>query len=154
LKEAFERLDGRPAEWIVFDDERAAAYLHAAVYNQAQRVRRDRERPDRVWWTKTDPETKKKIELPRPVQPERDVEFMVRGSGNPADIVANYMDDRAKALLLLYEQGSDEDKEFIRLFFEGHSQADIADDYGWAKVQRFTRKAERWRIKHNPPIDG
>jgi hypothetical protein len=64
LKEAFERLDGRPAEWIVFDDERAAAYLHAAVYNQAQRVRRDRERPDRVWWTKTDPETKKRLNYP------------------------------------------------------------------------------------------
>lgn len=154
LRWAFERTVTYPARWIVLDDERAAKYLRTAVYKEAKRVRRDVEMPDRIWWTERDPKTKKKVELPRPVQPEHDVEFMVGGSGNPADIVTNVMDDRAQALALLYEQGSAEDKEFVRLFLTGHSQADIARVYGWTKVQRFTRKAERWRIKQNPPSDG
>jgi hypothetical protein len=66
LREAFERNVTYPAQWITLDDERATNYLRNAVYKQAKRVKRNMERGDRVWWTETNPETKKKIELPRP----------------------------------------------------------------------------------------
>lgn len=156
LKLAFQRNIPRPSRWILLDDQQAAWYLRGAIYKEARRVRRDKEMPDRVWWTERDPETKKKVELTPPtLQPEYTLEFLIEGVGNPADIVTSYMDDRAQVLALLYQEGSEEDKEFVRLLLSGYEQTDIASIYGWSKVLRFKRKAQRWRrIKLGPPRDS
>ncbi len=155
LKWTFERRVPRPAKWLILDDEGAARYLRTAVYREAKRVRRDKEMPDRVWWTERDPETRRKVELPTPTrQPEDVLELMMKASENPAEIVARRMDDRAQVLALLYQEGSAEDREFVGLLLTGHEPVDIAHLYGWPKVQRFTRKATRWRIRINGPTDG
>lgn len=97
LRWTFERNVPRPAKWLVIDDEGAVRYLRAAVHKNARRVRRDKERPDRVWWEERDPATKKKVELPPPtLQPEYTLEFMMKISGNPADLVVPPPDDRGR----------------------------------------------------------
>jgi hypothetical protein len=98
----------------VLDDERAAVYLRAAVYKEERRVRRDLERRDRVWWTERDPETKKKLELPRPIlQPESLLEFMAQRSETPENIVIGSPDERVQTLEMLYFEGTEQDKKIV-----------------------------------------
>jgi hypothetical protein len=154
LRQAFERTLTYPARWIVLEEERAAAYLRAAVYNEADRVERDRERPDRVWWTARDPETKEKIELRPVLEPDDILELMMKRSGNPADIVVPPLDDRGWILEMLYLEGTEQDRRVVSMIIAGFDLAAIAHAVGWPEVQRFQRKAQRWRIKLDHPPGG
>lgn len=156
LRWTFERNVPRPAKWLVIDNEGAVRYLRAAVYKNARRVRRDKERPDRVWWEERDPATKKKVELPPPtLQPEYTLEFMMKISGNPADIVVPPPDERGRVLQMLYFEGTEQDKRVVGMLIAGYDLAAIAAVVGWPEVQRFTRKAQRWRKNRLGPLsDG
>lgn len=154
LREAFERTLTYPARWIVLADDQAAAYLRDAVYNEADRVERDREWPDRVWWTARDPETKKKIELRPTLQPDDILELMMKRSGDPADIVIPPPDDRGRVLEMLYIEGTEQDKRMVGMIISGFDLAAIAHVVGWPEVQRFQRKAQRWKIKLDSSSGG
>ena len=156
LRWTFERTVPRPAKWIVLDDERAADNLRGLVYIEGKRVKRDKERPDRVWWEERDPATKKKVELPPPaLQPEHTLEFMMKVSGNPADIVVPPPDDRGRVLQMLYFEGTEQDRRVVGMLIAGYDLAAIAGVVGWPEVQRFTRKAQRWRKNRlGLPSDG
>lgn len=156
LKWTFERNMPRPAKWLVIDDEGAVKYLRAAVYKNARRVLRDKERPDRVWWEERDPATKKNVELPPPtLQPEHTLEFMMKVSGDPADIVVAPPDDRGRVLRVLYLEGTEQDRRVVGMLIAGYDLAAVAGVVGWPEVQRFTRKAQRWRKNRlGPPSDG
>ncbi len=156
LRWTFERNVPRPAKWLVIDDEGAVRYLRAAVHKNARRVRRDKERPDRVWWEEWDPATRKKVELPPPtLQPEYTLEFMMKISGNPADLVAPPPDDRDRILQMLYLEGTEQDRRVVGMLIAGYDLAAVAAVVGWPEVQRFTRKAQRWRKnKLGPASDG
>lgn len=156
LKWTFERTVAWPAKWLMIDAEGAIRYLRAAVYKNARRVRRDKERPDRVWWTGRDPDTKKRAELPPPTRPPDNIlEFMLGSSGNPADIVVPPPDDRGRILQMLYDEGTEQDRWVVGMIRAGLELAAIAHVVGWPEVQRFTRKAQRWRkIKLDPPPGG
>lgn len=156
LKWTFERTVTWPAKWIVVDDEGAARYLRSAVYKNAKRVRRDKERPNRVWWEERDPDTKKKVELSPPtLQPDNILELMMGRSGNPADVVVPPPDDRGRVLQLLYVEGTEQDRKVVGMLIAGFDLAAVAHVVGWPEVQRFTRKAQRWRrIKLDPPARG
>lgn len=145
LRQAFERTVTYPARWIVLDDARAALYLRSAVYKQAKRIRRDREKADRVWATEKDPKTNKKIELPPPViEPELILQFMAQATENPEHIVVGSFDRRVQVLELLFSEGSDKDKRIVRMLIAGFDLPAVADVVGWPEVQRFMRKARRW----------
>lgn len=156
LKSTFERNTPRPAKWLVIDDEGAVRYLRAAVHKNARRVKRDKERPDRVWWEERDPATKKRVELSPPtLQPEYTLEFMMKASGNPADIVVPPTDDRGRVLQMLYFEGTEQDRKVVGLLIAGFDLAAVAAVAGWPEVQRFTRKAQRWRKNRlGPASDG
>lgn len=146
LKLAFERNVTWPARWILLEEERATAYLRKAVGNEAKRVRRDLERPDRVWWRERDSYSKKEVELPPPTrQPEYTLELMMKKAGNPADIVVPRADDRGLVLQMLYVEGTAQDKRVVGWLIAGYELAEIAGFVGWPEVQRFQRKAQRWR---------
>lgn len=155
LRWTFERTVPRPAKWIVLDDERAAGNLRGLVRIESKRVRRDKERPDRVWWEERDPVTKKKVELPPPtLQPEHTLEFMMKSSGDPADVVPP-ADERGRVLQMLYVEGTEQDRRMVGMLIAGFDLAAIARVVGWPEVQRFTRKAQRWRrIRLNHPPGG
>lgn len=149
LRLAFERTVTWPAKWILLDDGQAARYLRTAVHREAKRVKRDREKPDRIWF-KGQP-----AEFSAPVlEPEDTLEFMMPRAEDPAEIVACRMDSRVQALSLLHQESSHEDSEFVELLLTGYGPADIAACYGWPKVQRFTRKANRWRAKIDSSFSG
>lgn len=156
LRWTFERNVPRPAKWLVIDDEGAIRYLRAAVHKNARRVKRDKERPDRVWWEERDPATKKKVELPPPtLQPEYTLEFMMKISGNPADLVVPPPDDRGRVLQMLYLEGTEQDRRMVGMLIAGYDLAAVAAIVGWPEVQRFTRKAQRWRKNRlGPASDG
>ncbi len=156
LRWTFERTVPRPAKWIVLDGERAADNLRGLVYIESKRVKRDKERPDRVWWEERNPATKKKVELPPPaLQPEQTLEFMMKASRNPADIVVPPTDDRGRVLQMLYFEGTEQDRRVVGMLIAGYDLAAIAGVVGWPEVQRFTRKAQRWRKNRlGPPSDG
>lgn len=154
LREAFERTLAYPARWVVLEDDRAAAYLRVAVYNEADRVERDREFPDRVWWTARDPETKEKVELRPTLQPDDILELMMKRMGNPADIVVPPPDDRGRVLEMLYVEGTEQDKMVVGMIIAGFDLAAIAHAVGWPEVQRFQRKAQRWKMKLDSSSGG
>lgn len=157
LRQAFERNVTYPARWIVLDDERATRYLRAAVYYEVSRIERDREMADRIWWSEGEEERDQEgVKLSKPaLSSDATLAFLIRKSPSPEDLLIPALDDRGQVLSLLYQEGSDEDREFVRLLLTGHELPDIARIYGWTKVQRFTRKARRWRrIMLNPPLDG
>ena len=156
LKLTFERNIPRPAKWLVIDDEGSVRYLRAAVHKNARRVRRDKERPNRVWWEERDPATRKKVELPPPtLQPEYTLEFMMKVSGNPADMVVPPPDDRGRVLQMLYFEGTEQDRRVVGMLIAGYDLAAVAAVVGWPEVQRFTRKAQRWRKNRlGPASDG
>jgi hypothetical protein len=156
LKLTFERSIPRLAKWLVIDDEGAVRYLRAAVHKNARRVKRDKERPDRVWWEERDPATKREVELPPPtLQPEYTLEFMMKVSGNPADIVLPPTDDRGRILQMLYFEGTEQDRKVVGMLIAGFDLAAVAAVVGWPEVQRFTRKAQRWRKNRlGPASDG
>jgi hypothetical protein len=154
LRWTFERTVPRPAKWLVIDDEGAVRYLRAAVHKNAKRVRRDKERPDRVWWEERDPE-KKKVELPPPTrQPDDILELMMRRSGNPAEILVPPPDDRGRVLEMLYFKGTEQDRKVVSMLIAGFDLAAIAGVVGCPEVQRFTRKAQRWRKNRLDPSSG
>lgn len=126
------------------------------VYIESKRVKRDKERPDRVWWEERGPTTKKNVELPPPaLQPEHALEFMIKVSGNPADIVVPPPDDRGRVLRMLYFEGTEQDSRVVGMLIAGYDLTAIAGVVGWPEVQRFTRKAQRWRKNRlGPPSDG
>lgn len=155
LREAFERTLPYPARWMVLDDKRAAVYLRVAVYNEVDRIEADRERPNRVWWTAKDPETEERVELRPTLQPDEILELMMKRSGNPADIVAPPLDERGWILEMLYLEGSEQDRRMVEMVIAGHDLAAIAGVVGWPEVQRFQRKAQRWRrIRLDRPPGG
>ncbi len=148
LRWTFERTIPRPVKWLMIDDEGAIKYLRTAIYRNAKRVRRDKERPDRVWWTRRDPDMKKRVELPPPTrQPDNILELMMERSGDPADIVVPVPDDRGLVLERLYVEGTEQDKMVVGMIIAGFDLAAIAHAIGWSEVQRFQRKAQRWKAK-------
>jgi hypothetical protein len=145
LRQAFERNSIYPARWIVLDDERAAAYLRTAVYRQARRVRRDREKADRIWATGRDPQTKQRIEVcPQVLDPQYALQFVARSSETPEHIVIGTPDVRVQTLKLLYSDGSPQDKRIVEMLEDGYDLPAVAEVVGWPEVQRFQRKARRW----------
>ena len=80
---------------------------------------------------------------------------MMRSATNPADIVVPQLDYRlARVLEMLYLEGTEQDKRMVGMIRAGFDLPDIADVVGWAEVQRFTRKAQRWWINRMPYSDG
>jgi hypothetical protein len=158
LRQAFARTVPVPARWIVLEDERAAVrYLRAAVYNEAERIQRDREMEDRIWWPEGEEERDKEgVRLSKPaLSPDAPLAYLLKKSPNPENLLIPPPDDRGEVLTLLYLEGSPEDKEFVRLLIIGYELAEISQAYGPQKVQRFKRKAQRWREnKLNLPTDG
>lgn len=155
LRWTFERTIPRPVKWLVIDDEGAIKYLRAAVYKNAKRVRRDKERPDRVWWTMRDPDIQKRVELPPPTrQPDNILELMMERSGDPADIVVPVPDGRGLVLEMLYVEGTEQDRLVVGMIIAGFDLAAIAHAVGWSEVQRFQRKAQRWKIKLDSSSGG
>lgn len=76
-------------------------------------------------------------------------------SGNPADLVAPPPDDKGRILQMLYLEGTEQDRRVVGKLIAGYDLAAVAAIVGWPEVQRFTRKAQRWRKnKLGPACDG
>lgn len=74
--------------------------------------------------------------------------------GNPADIVVPPPDDRGRVLEMLYVEGTEQDKMVVGMIIAGFDLAAIAHAVGWPEVQRFQRKAQRWKIKLDSSSGG
>ncbi len=148
LREAFERTLPYPARWIVLDDKRAARYLRTAVYFGVKRIVRDREMADRIWWPEGEKETDKegvKLSKPSLLGVDATIDILVRKSPGHEELLFAPPDDRGDTLTRLFEEGSAADKKLLELLISGHELAEISRVYGAQEVQRFKRKARRWR---------
>lgn len=157
LGQAFARTLPYPATWIVLDDAQAVIYLRKAVYLEERRNKRDREMADRIWWPEGEEDRDREgVPLSKPTLVSGvPADLLFRASPGPEELLIAGPDDRGQVLDLLYREGSPEDKEFVRLLRTGYELADISRAYDPQKVQRFKKKARRWRkIKLDPLTDG
>ena len=158
LRSAFERPsgDGGLPPWMEMEDEgEVAAYLRTAIFAEVERIERDREVPERVWWKEKDlPEGLSEDEKKEREKPSLDPEIMrlIRGTTeDPADVVIRWesyeLDARFQALALLHHHGTQRDRDMATLVLKGYEPVDLAHVYGWPKVQAFQRKARTWRVR-------
>lgn len=135
LKKGFEAPFATPPPWLTLDQGRATRYLRAAVYREAERIKRDREMKDRLWG--------KLGELPLVLDPGL---WGVPDSEDPGVIVARKMDDRAQVLEALLSDGTARDRKIAGLVLCGeYSRAEIRNEVGNSDLQSFERKAQRMR---------
>lgn len=166
LRSAFEGRVGELPRWMeIEDEEEAAAYLRTAIFNEVGRIRQRRKNLDKVWWKEEEmpdnflPEEKKarkspvrEVDLPAGL-PQRRAEAPAKSvrAEDPLKVVLRLesyeLDDRFRALVLLYHHGTLQDRDMVSLVLKGNEPVDLAQIYGWPKVQAFQRKAQRWKVK-------
>lgn len=140
LRADFQRPYGSPARWRTLELRAATAYLSTAIYREARRLKRDAEMEDRLWWggrydpPVLDPSVRLSGEC------EDHADAVVRSiDGSPPD-------DRLLVLEALHLNGTAEDKKIVgRMRNGGRGRAEIRNEVGSPELQRFERKARRWR---------
>jgi hypothetical protein len=147
LREAFERRIPVPATWIMLDDKAAIRYLRVAVYNEVRRARRDQEMTERIWWPEGEAEEDedgRTLSKPALCSDNSTLDFLMPKAPSPEILLIPSADPRGQVLQMLYVEGTEQDHKIVGMLIAGYDLPAIAALVGWAEVQRFQRKAQRW----------
>ena len=142
LQADFNKPVGNTPKWLILKGRQATAYLSTAIWNEARRLRRDREMADRLW---------KELGGETPVYIGEQSELLLPTLEDPAETVVQQLDGQPpdERILILDElslNGTQRDLEIIGLIRDGsYTRAGIRNIAGSPNLQSFERKIRRQR---------
>lgn len=152
LRSAFENISTEPKKWLTLEEGQGVAYLRKAVWNEAWRIRRDREMEDRIWWPEGEREEDEHgVKLSRPaLRADNTLELWTPRSPGPEQLVIPPPplppDDRPKVIEKLELDGTPRDQRIAGKIRSGEYEfKDLSKAEGPSQMLSFQRKARRWR---------
>ena len=149
LRSAFENPTTEPKKWLTLEDENGIAYLRAAVWNEAKRIKRDQEMADRIWWAEGEREEDEDgVKLSKPaLRADGTLDLWTPSSPGPEHLmIPPPPDDRPQVLERLSLNGTPRDQQIVRRVRSGEFEfKDLSNSVGSSQMLSFQRKARRWR---------